>query len=188
MELIDVNPGNEVVDIYQHALQDQGHGRIAVVGSDGTTYDIAQQCGMLIALEKEVEKLQPLVYKLEEDNVTDSPHDLSLKLVTLQDSLHQLSDVRSINGFSAYENKIYGHAGLFCHTLSLSIQNYRKRTEQEYDLGEFEPLVELYRMIQESNVAEMEKEYMSPTGINLPFYFNPRLKPEDVKHAIHKHH
>jgi len=184
VEVADVGAGDEVVAIYRDSLNDHGYGRVAVVGNDGTTYDLADQFMMLAGLETEVRDMQSIMAQLKSSEVPLSPDELTLRLITLQDHIHQLSDLRTANGFSHLENEVYGFAALFCHSFSLSLQDYLKRTGQQPDLGEFNVMVQLYRMVQESGFLEMEQEYRSPRGVNLPVYFNPRLKPKDLKNGV----
>ena len=111
--------------------------------------------------------------------------DMIATYLRFRNAVQNLSDIRTRNGFSRFENKtLYGGFVAFCYRFSFAIQAYMVETETLFKLREVNKDFLLAGLVQKAEELKFMKEMESEEGPNSAVYFGPQVDLEGVKDVI----
>ncbi len=181
LEFVDVEQEG-IVEMYRKSAAGLGYGRISLVSKGGMTYDLSESINLSALLPSQVEGLAGVA---ENNGKVDREGAIALlkQLWKLQGIVHELSDFRSQNGFSAFENSIYGNMVMACYDFSALIPGRISDISEVFgDISQ--RAFRLAQLAQAMDMSLIRKEVESALGINKPVYFSPRISPEMAANVI----
>lgn len=170
IELADVSQP-QIAEMYRNTALDIGYGRISIVPAGGMTHDFEANIDAFLGMQEQLAVLKAAEKEISKEN----PNASLRKLFELQSIVHNMSDLRTRNGFSVSENRLYGDVAMLCCIFSAHIQ---PAIGSELIRGVPK---EIYRIVQGMQVKDtlgLMAEVRSDNGVNRPVYFSPRVTPE----------
>ncbi len=181
LEFVDVEQ-QDLLEMYGQSVTDLGYGRISLVLKGGMTHNLSESVNLSARLQSQVEELVGVAGK---NGKVDREGAIALlkQLWKLQGIVHELSDLRSQNGFSAFENSVYGSIVMACYDFSASIQGQISDISEVF--GDIpQGAFKIAQLAQAIDMSLVRAGVNSRLGINTAVYFSPRVDPEMIAHVF----
>ncbi len=172
VEMIDVpiSISAEYVTIpCRNSLIRAGYGRISLVNKGRMPYDLATQFESLNQIQDILERANHVEDTLRRDPMAPTEDHMGT-FIELQQYVNGLSAMREKNGFSAYENKVYGGIAMLCSILAATIQSVLMNQNPHTTKGE-RLLQTLAVTLSLSGILALQDEINSAQGVNRAVYF-----------------